>query len=90
MCFTTLTWTHLYSNVQYTLNINSHGYLAIPDGGAFDHVFARAGEFDQNVFEKSNSRGFARGGCQIAVGIDWYKLTIMCIVRVIFIRKTIC
>ena len=56
----------------YTLNINSHGYLASPDGGAFDHVFCshpgefddgfrpHIGEFDQNFFEKSNSRRFVR------------------------------
>jgi hypothetical protein len=48
---------------QYTLNINSHGYLASPGGGTFDHGFCpHPGEFDQNFFEKSNSRGFARGG----------------------------
>jgi hypothetical protein len=57
---------------QYTLNINSHGYLASPGGGTFDHVFCpHPGEFDQKFFEKSNSRGFARGG-MIAFGIDWY------------------
>jgi hypothetical protein len=48
---------------QYTLNINSHGYLASPDGGEFDDGFRpHSGKFDKTFFEKSNSRGFAWGG----------------------------
>jgi hypothetical protein len=39
---------------QYTLNINSHGYLASPDGGEFDDGFRpHSGKFDKTFFEKS-------------------------------------
>jgi hypothetical protein len=43
---------------QHTLNINSHGYLASPDGGEFDVFHLHSAEFDQIFFETSNSRGF--------------------------------
>ena len=44
-----------------------------PTGGAFDRVFCpHSRAFDQIFSNKSNARGFARGGGMIAVGIDSY------------------
>ena len=41
-------------------------------GGAFDRLnWQHSGEFDQNFSEKSNARGFARGGMG-GFGIDRY------------------
>ena len=41
-------------------------------GGAFDRLnWQHSGEFDQNASQKSNARGFARGGMS-GFGIDRY------------------
>ena len=42
-------------------------------GGAFDRLnWQHSGEFDQNFLQKSNARGFTRGGGMGGFGIDRY------------------
>ena len=46
-------------------------------GGAFDRLnWQHSGEFDQNFSQKSNARGFARGGMG-GFGIDRYIIAEM-------------
>ena len=57
---------------QYQINCGSFDF-SVPTSGAFDLAIGPySGEFNQSFFEKSNARGFARGGGggMIAFGID--------------------